>query len=116
LPLEPSGQLYHIRAEVSIPEGARLIFNLRGVPVVLTAKTLESGNPPAAVAGQIKTVEILLDRASIEAYVNEGEISSTRYVLPNENGLSVKAEGGAVTIESLTVYSLNSAWKDGVGD
>ena len=116
LPLEPSGQLYHIRAEVSIPEGARLTFNLRGVPVVLTAKTLESGNPPAAVAGQIKTVEILLDRASIEAYVNQGEISSTRFVLPNENGMSVKAEGGPATIESLTVYSLNSAWKDGVGD
>jgi sucrose-6-phosphate hydrolase SacC (GH32 family) len=116
LPLEPSGQLYHIRAEVSIPEGARLIFNLRGVPVVLTAKTLESGNAPAAVAGQIKTVEILLDRASIEAYVNQGEISSTRFVLPNENGMSVKAEGGPATIESLTVYSLNSAWKDGVGD
>jgi sucrose-6-phosphate hydrolase SacC (GH32 family) len=116
LPLEPSGQLYHIRAEVSIPEGARLIFNLRGVPVVLTAKTLESGNAPAAVAGQIKTVEILLDRASIEAYVNQGEISSTRFVLPNENGMSVKAEGGPATIESITVYSLNSAWKDGVGD
>jgi sucrose-6-phosphate hydrolase SacC (GH32 family) len=116
LPLEPSGQLYHIRAEVSIPEGARLIFNLRGIPVILTAKTLESGNPPAAVSGQIKTVEILLDRASIEAYVNQGEISSTRFVLPNENGLSVKAEGGAVVIQSLAVYSLNSAWKDGLGD
>jgi levanase/fructan beta-fructosidase len=116
LPLEPSGQLYHIRAQVSIPPGARLIFNLRGVPVILTANTLESGNPPAAVAGQIKTVEILLDRASIEAYVNQGEISSTRFVLPNENGLSVKAEGGSVTIQSLTIYSLNSAWKNGMGD
>jgi len=48
--------------------------------------------------------------------VNQGEISSTRFVLPNENGMSVKAEGGPATIESLTVYSLNSAWKDGVGD
>jgi hypothetical protein len=36
--------------------------------------------------------------------------------LPNESGLSVKAEGGSVTIESLTVYPLKSAWTEGVGD
>jgi sucrose-6-phosphate hydrolase SacC (GH32 family) len=50
-----------------------------------------------------------VDRASIEAFVNRGEISSTRFVLPKENGLSVKAEGGSVTIQSLTVYQLNPA-------
>ena len=59
---------------------------------------------------RIKTVEMLVDRTSIETFINQGEISSTRFVLPNENGLSVKAEGGAVTIQSLTVYPLNSAW------
>ena len=116
LPLEPSGRLFHIQAEVSIPEGAKLTFNLRGVPVVLTSKTIESGASPAPVADQIKTVEILVDRASIEAFVNRGEISSTRFVLPKENGLSVKAEGGSVTIQSLTVYPLKSAWTDGKGD
>jgi fructan beta-fructosidase len=115
LPLEPAGRLFHIQAEVSIPEGAKLIFNIRGVPVTFTSKTIESG-PISAPTDQIKTVEILVDRASIEAFVNRGEISSTRFVLPTENGLSVKAEGGSITIRSLTVYPLNSAWKDGVGD
>ena len=89
---------------------------LRGIPVVLTTKTIESGTPPASVAAQIKTVDILLDRASIEAFVNQGEISATRFVLPKENGLSVKAEGGAVTIQSLTIYPLNSAWTDKIED
>jgi sucrose-6-phosphate hydrolase SacC (GH32 family) len=116
LPLEPWGRLFQIRAEVSIPEGARLTFNIRGVPLVLTSKTIESGIRSAVVADQIKTVEILVDRASIEAFVNRGEISSTRFVLPKENGLSVKAEGGSVTIQSLVVYPLNSAWTDGIGD
>jgi len=59
---------------------------------------------------QIKMVEILVDRASIEVFVNHGEISSTRFVLPHENGLSVKAENGSATIQSLTIYPLNSAW------
>jgi len=116
LPLEPSGQLYHILAEVSIPEGAKLSFNLCGVPVELTAKTIASGTAPVASATQIKTVEILLDRGSVETYINQGEISNTRYVLPGGNGLSVKAEGSPVTIQSLAVYPLNSIWPDVVGD
>ncbi|MDB6067500.1 MAG: hypothetical protein JWR26_3708 [Pedosphaera sp.] len=114
LPLQPSGQLFHILAEVSIPEGAKLTFNIRGVPVILTSKTIQSGGRPASVADQVKTVEILVDRTSIETFVNHGEISSTRFVLPSENGLSVKAEGGPVTIQSLNVHQLNSAWPDGI--
>jgi levanase/fructan beta-fructosidase len=115
LPLEPSGRLFHIQAEVSIPEGAKLTFNIRGVPLILTSKTIESGASPAPVLDQIKTIEVLVDRASIEAFVNRGEISSTRFVLPKENGLSVKAESGSVTIQSLAVYQLNSAWTDEFG-
>ena len=110
LRLEPAGQLFHIEAEVSIPEGARLVFNLRGVPVIVTSKTLESGHKPASVQDQIKKLEILVDRTSVEAFANDGEVSSTRYVLPKSSGLSVKAEGGPVTIQSLTVHPLNSAW------
>lgn len=113
LPLEPSGQLYHLRAEVEISEGAKLTFKLCGVSVVVTAKTIASGTSAVAVADRIKTIEILLDRASVETFVNQGEISNTRFVLPTENGLSVKAEGGPVTIQSLTIYPLNSAWVTG---
>jgi levanase/fructan beta-fructosidase len=116
LPLEPSGRLFHIKAEVSIPAGAKLTFKIRGIPLILTSKTIESGPRLTAVADEIKTIEILVDRTSIEAFVNRGEISSTRFVLPRENGLSIKAEGGSVTIQSLTVYPLNSAWKNGIAN
>jgi levanase/fructan beta-fructosidase len=110
LPLEPSGRCFRILAEVSIPEGARMRFNLRGVPVIFTAHAIESGAPAASVADRVQSVEILLDRASIETFVNHGEISSTRFVLPNESGLSVKAEGGPIKILSLSVFPLSSAW------
>jgi fructan beta-fructosidase len=116
LPLEPVGQLFHILAEVSIQKGARLTFNIRGVPLVLTSKTFESGGSHAGVLEQIKTVEILVDRTSIEAFVNRGQISSTRFVLPEENGLSLKAEGGSVTVQSLIVYPLNSAREESKGN
>jgi len=111
LRLAPSGQLFHIQAEVSIPEGAKLTFNLRGVPVAFTSATVESGHKPIPVQGQIKKVEMLVDRASIETFVNEGEVSSTRYALPKSSGLSVKAEGGAITIHSLVLYPLKSIWQ-----
>ena len=116
LPLEPGGRLFHIMAKLSIPEGARLTFNILGVPVILTSKTVENGSGPATVQGHVDSVEILVDRGSIETFGNHGEISSTRYALPAENGISVKADGGSVAIQSLTVYTLNSAWKDGAGD
>ena len=114
LPLEPSGRLFHIRAEVNIPSGATLTFNVRGITVILTSRTIQSGTSPESVLDRIKTVEILVDCTSIETFINQGEISSTRFVLPKENGLSIKAGGGAITIQSLTVYPLNSAWKDGI--
>jgi sucrose-6-phosphate hydrolase SacC (GH32 family) len=110
LRLAPAGQLFHITADVEIPDGARLTFNLRGIPVVLTATTIESGHKPAAVQSRVKKVELLVDRTSLEAFVNGGEVSSTRYVLPKGSGLSVKAEGGTVRIGSLIVHPLNSAW------
>lgn len=116
LPLTASGQLFHVKAEVTIPEGAKLTFDLLGVPIVLTSTTLESGAGSTAILGQIKTVEILVDRASIEVFVNHGEISSTRYVLPRGKGLSVEAEGGSVMINSLDLYRLKSAWKDPIDD
>jgi sucrose-6-phosphate hydrolase SacC (GH32 family) len=116
LPLEPSGRLFHIQGEVSIAEGSKLTFNIRGIPVVLTSTTIESGSGRAKVSGQIRTVEILVDRASIEAFLNRGEISAARFVLPTESGLSLKAEGGSVVIRSLTVWPLNSAWAEGAND
>ncbi len=116
LRLEPAGRLFHIQAEVTIPGGSKLTFNIRGIPVVLTSNTIESGSARAQVMDQVKLVEILIDRTSIETFVNQGEISVTRFVLPRENGLSVKAEGGPVGIHSLAVFPLNSAWTEGLSD
>jgi sucrose-6-phosphate hydrolase SacC (GH32 family) len=110
LPLEPAGRLFHIRATLNIADRAKAIFNVRGNPVTLTSKTIESGGQPIAVAGRIETLEMLVDVASIEAFVNGGEISATRFALPRDSGLYLKAEGGSVFLESLAIYPLESAW------
>ncbi len=111
LSIASSGKQFDIRGEVNIPAGATLTLNLRGVPVVLTSKSVESGAPAVPVATQVRTFQILVDTASIEVFVNRGEISSTRFALPAGDGLSLHAKGRPVTITSLTVYPLKSAWE-----
>jgi sucrose-6-phosphate hydrolase SacC (GH32 family) len=112
LPLEPSGRQYEIQAEVGIPENARLRVNILGASVTLTSNTVESGSAKGSVEGSVKTVQVLVDRTSIETYVNHGELSASRCFLPEMSGLSLRAEGGPVVIHSLTVYPLKSAWSD----
>lgn len=116
LPLEPSGRMYHIQAEVEVPIGSKLVFDIRGESVVLTSSGVESGPAHGQVQDKVSYVEILVDRTSIETFVNHGEVSSTRFVLPHQNGISIRAEGGPATVKSVTVYPLQSAWKDGVSD
>lgn len=109
-PVASSGDLYRLQAEVAIPEGAHLVFSLRGQSVALTSRTVESGNAPAPVPSGVRHVDILLDRGSIETYVNDGEVSSTRFALPQGEGIFIKAEGGPVEIRSLRLIPLQSAW------
>ena len=110
--LEPSGDTFHIQTAVNIPEGAKLTFNIRGIPLTFTANTLEADGKSHPLDNQIKTIEILIDRASIETFLNHGELSSTRFILPRENGLSLKAEGNSVQIQFLTVHTLRSIWDE----
>jgi len=110
LRLEPSGRLFRIQAQVSISGGGRLSINIGGNLVILTTKSVESGTAPVSIADDISDVEILVDRASIETFINHGALSSSRFVLAKESGLSMKAEGGPVTVKWLTIHVLNSAW------
>jgi fructan beta-fructosidase len=110
IPLASSGELFRIKAEVSIPQGAKVTFNLRGYQVILTATTVESGTGPHTALEPVRSVEILLDRASVETFVNQGEISSTRNFTPHQEGLSIKSDGGDVAIRALSVYPLKSMW------
>ena len=110
--LAPEGQLFRVIAEFSIPEGGKVTFNIRGVPVVLTRQTLENGHRPASIQKELTKLELLIDRTSIEAFANDGEISSTSYTLPHGNGLSLQVEDGDITLQSLKVHDLKSAWPD----
>ncbi|MGI4791004.1 MAG: GH32 C-terminal domain-containing protein [Janthinobacterium lividum] len=109
--IEEPGDLYQIKMHVSISEGATLTLIIRGIPVVLTHQTIACGTEPQPVLGEIKSVEILVDRTSIEAFANQGEVSISKCFLPSETGLSLKATNGTIMIPTLSVFQLKSAWK-----
>ena len=71
-----------ILAEVEIPDGSSLNFRIRGTPVTLTNQAVACKSDPAPVTGHVKTIEILVDRTSIETFVNEGEVSLSACFLP----------------------------------
>ena len=58
------------------------------------------------------TLQILVDRTSIEVFGNDGRVSMYSCFLPNlENtNLGIYASGGEAEIISLAVYELQSAW------
>jgi sucrose-6-phosphate hydrolase SacC (GH32 family) len=110
LPLEPAGDGYRIVADLRVGEKARAIFDIRGTRVVVTHTGIESGDAKGSVQGEVRRVELLVDRTSVEAFVNDGELSTTRCFVPAASGISLRAEGGEVAVKSLTVWPVASAW------
>jgi fructan beta-fructosidase len=57
-------------------------------------------------------MEILLDRTSVELFINDGEVPMAFYYIANEDNkkMALVSEGGDVKLNSLDVFELKSAW------
>jgi fructan beta-fructosidase len=70
----------------------------------------ESKLKAPAINGKVK-LRILLDRASIELFANEGASVSTNYVVPEANNQRISiSSDGKFKIYSLIVNELKSSW------
>jgi sucrose-6-phosphate hydrolase SacC (GH32 family) len=112
LPLAPAGDLFRIRAEVIIDDAATLTLSVRGTTVVLKQKTVTGGTKPIPLLDALTKFEVLVDRTSVETFVNDGEVSISKCFLPTESGLYIKAADGRVLIRSLSLIRLKSMWSD----
>jgi sucrose-6-phosphate hydrolase SacC (GH32 family) len=109
LVLEPAGDVYEIDFDANIAAGATLNLDVLGNTVALKSDSVRSG-AHAALSDPLKRVQILVDRVSLETFVNGGELSSTRSILPMRSGISMHADGGPVELKSLKVYPMASIW------
>lgn len=105
------GDTFEIQAEF---HPAAVAFQIRGHAVRYSegkiscfGKTVDL----APVGGRVR-LQILVDRASVEVFGNDGlvSISSCFVPKPEDRGLALAAESGAVKIASLAVYGLRSIW------
>jgi len=112
-----SSELCHIRAELKVNDVQEIGFVVRDVPVVYNVKKQElscQGNTASLkpVDGKI-SIELLVDRTSIEIFANDGRVYMPVGVIlaDNSKSLEIFTKGGNTGVESLEVYELNSAWK-----
>ena len=111
--VETSGRLFDIRAELTLGGAKRFGLKIGNRTVAYdVANSILDDMPLAPVGGKIR-LQILVDRPSIEICGNDGRVMKTdsfRADGPIES-IEVFAEEGSVTVDSLEVYELESAWK-----
>lgn len=110
------GELFDIRAEFAAGDADEFGFVIRGVPVVynVNERQLSCQKEKASlkpVNGKI-SLQILVDRTSIEIFANDGRIYMPIgvHLVDNDETLEVFTKGGQTRINLLEVYELSSIW------
>jgi sucrose-6-phosphate hydrolase SacC (GH32 family) len=110
-----TGELFDIRAEIEVGAQSVFDFTLRGQPVSYSAAdqqmtVLGQTAQVAPVYGRIQ-LQILVDRTSIEVFVNDGRVSFTSCCLPEPGNRTLAFNAASdVKVRSMQVYELKSAW------
>jgi sucrose-6-phosphate hydrolase SacC (GH32 family) len=111
-----SGELFHIKAQITVGTAKRFGFVIRGTEVLcdMDKGQLSCGDktaPLTAIDGKLY-LELVVDRNSIEIYANGGEVYMPMGgILPAENKtLSMFSRDGLTNIDSLEVWKLKSIW------
>ncbi|HMF19070.1 MAG TPA: GH32 C-terminal domain-containing protein, partial [Gemmataceae bacterium] len=114
--LPVKADLLHIVAEFEPGDAREVEFLIHGVPVRYDAKkhVLSCRNIAAPLSprdGKI-TMEILVDRGSIEVFGNKGRvaISSGRITAKDNRSLKIVATGGTAMVRNLVIHEMRSAW------
>lgn len=123
LVLADAGDLFDVRMEIEVGDGSGFTIEVQGHSVEYDgeAQTLSCLGKTAAlraIDGRV-SLQLLIDRTSLEIFGNQGEVSMSFCFLPAaaNHRLALKAHGrsahGGVRIVSLVVHELRSAWETG---
>jgi sucrose-6-phosphate hydrolase SacC (GH32 family) len=113
------GDLFDITVEFKATTAREFGLKIRGetlkyTPVDKKLTCLGKSAEVEPVAGKL-TLRVLVDRASIEVYANDGRVVMTSCFVPKleDHSLGIYVEGGPVAVPSLVVHELRSAWAAG---
>ena len=110
--LDVDGQLADIRVTIRKGDAAKatLSFGRNAVTYDFARETLD--DVPAPLNDGVLKIRVLVDRPMFEVVANDGQSYRTATCQPAPLGnISVKTEGGSVTVISLEVYKMKSIWK-----
>lgn len=111
------GDLFDIRAEIELGDCEEFGFVVRGVTVAYNAEegklTYNGKTADVEPVDGVIRLRILVDRASIEIFANDGRVYLPLGILfeDDQHPLSVFAKGAAVQLVGLNVFELRSAWE-----
>ncbi len=112
-----SGDLFDIRADITVGKATECGLNIRGIPVIYNTveQTLSCQNHRASLKPKngCISLRIIVDRTSIEIFGNDGLVYMPIGVIPEDENksLEVFSKNGNTRIESLEVYELASVWE-----
>jgi sucrose-6-phosphate hydrolase SacC (GH32 family)/catechol 2,3-dioxygenase-like lactoylglutathione lyase family enzyme len=113
------GDSFDILAEIAVGEAAEIEIAVRGIPVVydVRKRLLTCGDHSAPLEpehGRIR-LRILVDRASIEIFGNDGRLYMPIGILlpEKERPLELFVRNGFALVETLTVREVKSIWDEG---
>lgn len=116
------GDCLHITGEFDLKSCSNFGFYVRnskktaGTEILYDVKrgtiSVMGVSVPLELAGNRIKLEILIDRASIEVFANDGQIVLTNNFNPEKgaDGLQLFNSGGEIIVEKLDIYEVNSAW------
>jgi fructan beta-fructosidase len=110
------GEQFEIGVESRPAKGGALDMDLRGTPLIYDFQKEElickSVRAPLSLRDERVRLQIFLDRGSIEVFGNDGQVAMSIAAIPvHENGsISLSARDTALTVHSLLVCELASAW------
>lgn len=111
------GELFHIRAAFKPGDAKKVGFVVRGVEVAWDAgkqqlTCIDKAAPLSPIDGTV-TLELLVDRTSIEIFAGDGRAYMPMGIIPadNDKSLQIFAESAPLNVETLDVHLLRSAWQ-----
>lgn len=110
------GDLFDVRLEIEPANATEVGLSIRGTPIQYNVKEqtltcLGSSAPVKLVDGRL-SLQVLVDRTSIEIFAADGRVNMAFCFLPpadNQN-VTVYAQGGAAKVLKFAVIELQSIW------
>ena len=110
------GEAFELDAKFQLGTATSVTFNLRGTALTYNCAaqtvTCNSTTQPLAPSNGVVHLQILVDRGIIEIFGNDGLLYMPMRVTPTAGAqaLSLVANGGGATLNSLQMHNLGSSW------